>query len=203
MSKPSSGLSGFALLVTTIFALAALDAGAYAQKQTSGKDLNANPPEPEVGLRGQRPAREIKYGDWRKFCFKPAGTPTVCRTSISGNWENGQTAVRMDLIEREGEGSARLQLFMPVGLYLPAGVKFTIDQGSQYRLPYVWCLANACIAADLADPKVIGEMESGSKLALEVVDSNILSVTTSVPLDQFATARRGAPVQTFDQAIDQ
>ena len=94
----------------------------------------------------------------------------VCRTSISGTFETGQSAVRIDLIEREGDKAARLQMFLPVGLYLQAGVKITIDQGAAYRFPYVWCLTNTCIAADLADPKLIKEMETGQKLQLEVVD---------------------------------
>jgi len=157
----------------------------------------------EVGQRGQRMAREIKYGDWRKFCFKPAGTSMVCRTTISGTWETGQTAVRVDLIEREGDGTARLQIFLPVGLYLQAGVKLTIDQGGPYRIPYVWCLTNTCIAADLADPKAIREMESGQTLLLEVVDSNVLAITTSLPLNQFAAIHQGVPTQIFDQAIDE
>ena len=31
----------------------------------------------------------------------------------------GQMAVRLDIIEREGDGTARLQVFAPVGMYLP------------------------------------------------------------------------------------
>src|SRR3981081_4154623 len=157
----------------------------------------------EVSQRGQRMAREIKYGDWRKFCFKPAGIKMVCRTTISGTWETGQTAVRVDLIEREGDGTARLQIFLPVGLYLQAGVKLTVDQGGPHRIPYVWCLTNACIAADLADPQAIREMESGQTLLLEVVDSNVLAITTSLPLNQFAAIHQGVPTQIFDQAIDE
>jgi invasion protein IalB len=86
---------------------------------------------------------------------------------------------------------------------LQAGVKLTIDKGSPYRIPYVWCLTNTCIAADLADPKTIREMESGQTLFLEVVDSNILALTTSLPLNQFAAVHQGTPTQTFDQAIDE
>jgi len=156
----------------------------------------------EVSQRGQRAAREIKYGDWRKFCFKPAGTRMVCRTTISGTWETGQIAVRIDLIDRE-DGASRLQLFLPVGLYLLAGVKLTVDQGTPHRIPYVWCLTNTCIAGDAADPKTIREMELGQQLLLEVVDSNILAVTMPLPLKQFESARQGAPTQTFDQAIDE
>ena len=81
-------------------------------------------------MRGRRAAREIKYSDWRKFCFKTPGTNMVCRTSITGTFETGQSAVRIDLTEREGDKAARLQLFLPVGLYLQAGVKITIDQGA-------------------------------------------------------------------------
>ena len=127
----------------------------------------------------------------------------TCRTTISGNWDTGQQAVRLDLIEREGEGSARLQLFLPVGLYLQAGVKLTVDQGTPYSLPYTWCLTNTCIAADVADPKVIREMEGGQKLAVEVVDSNLLSVTTSLPLNQFPSVHLGAPSRIFEQALDE
>jgi invasion protein IalB len=111
--------------------------------------------------------------------------------------------VRVDLIEKEGEPVARLQMFLPVGLYLQAGVKLTVDQGTAYRVPYVWCLTNTCIAADVAAPALIGEMEGGQKLSLEVVDSSVLIVTTLLPLEKFAAVRRGNPVQTYEQNIDE
>jgi invasion protein IalB len=164
----------------------------------------ANPPGVEVAPRGQRPAiRTITYGDWRKFCFKPAGTKTLCRTTISGTFDTGQIALRLDVIEREDHDSTRVQLFLPVGMYLQPGVKLSVDQGSPYRLPYSWCLSNACIAADLADPKFIKDMETGRSLVIEAVDSNLLAMTTSLPLGQFASVRRGTPMQTFDQDIDE
>ena len=125
----------------------------------------------------------------------------MCRTCISGTFETGQAAIRVDLIEREGDGGARLQVFLPVGMYLQAGVKLTIDQGNPHRIPYTWCLTNTCIAADVADSTIIQEMETGQKLQLEVVDSNILAITISLPLKQFAAVRQGVPTQTFDQAI--
>jgi invasion protein IalB len=156
-----------------------------------------------IAPRGQRMARDIKYGDWRKVCFKPGGASMICRTSISGTWDTGQVTLRADLIERDGESAARLQLFLPVGLYLPAGVKVNVDQGTAYRIPYVWCLTNTCIAAELADPKLIQEMKTGEKLVLEVVDSSVLAVSTALPLAQFATVRNSAPAQVFEQDIDE
>src|SRR5271155_5477876 len=113
----------------------------------------------EMAPRGQRSlVRQIKYGDWQKFCFKTPGTNMVCRTTITGTWDTGQTAVRADLIEREGDSKARLQLFLPVGMYLQAGVKLTVDQGKPHQIPYVWCMTNTCIAGNAADQRLISEM---------------------------------------------
>ncbi|GIQ77747.1 invasion-associated locus B family protein [Bradyrhizobium sp. RD5-C2] len=156
----------------------------------------------EVAPRGARVARDVKYGEWRKLCFNAAGAKTLCRTSITGTLGTGQTAVRIDLVERE-DGTARLQLFLPVGMYLQAGVKLSVDQMEVHRLPYTWCVTNMCIAANVADPKLLEEMDGGKSLSIVTVDTSILTVTTSVPLDRFATVRKGAPALTLDQAIDE
>src|SRR5436190_20344757 len=194
----STLLAGLAILL-----LAGLGA-TYGEEAAKPNGIaTERPAGQEFALRGQRAARDIKYSDWRKFCFKTPGTNTVCRTSITGKFETGQSAVRIDVTEREGDKAARLQLFLPVGLYLQAGVKITIDQGAAYRIPYVWCLTNTCIAADAADPKLIKEMETGEQLLLEVVDSSVLTVSTTLPINQFAAVRQGTPTQTFEQNIDE
>ncbi|WP_035720380.1 invasion associated locus B family protein [Bradyrhizobium sp. ARR65] len=204
-SPPIESPSLFMIALSSLLLLLALWSVALADEanQTSGTAAAQKAPEATVAPRGQRMARDIRYGEWRKVCFKTPGANTVCRTSISGTWDTGQTAVRADLIEREGEGAARLQLFLPVGLYLPAGVKLTVDQGVAYQIPYVWCLTNTCIAAQVANPKLVEQMEAGQKLSLEVVDSNVLAVTTTLPLAQFAAAHDNAPTQTFQQDVDE
>jgi invasion protein IalB len=158
---------------------------------------------PEIALRGQRDARDIKFGDWEKSCFKPGGAKMVCRTTIAGTFNTGQTAVRLYLTEREDGDGARLQLFLPVGLYLPAGATLAVDQGTTYRLPFTWCLSNTCIAGDLANPNLLRDMEAGQKLVLQVVDTNLLSVRTLLPLDRFAATHKGAAARVFEQDIDE
>jgi invasion protein IalB len=193
-----SSLAVLAMLFLTDFA----GGVAYGQQKRDGAFANETSGQ-EVASRGQRAAREIKYSDWRKFCLERSGTAMVCRTSISGTFETGQSAVRIDLIEREGDKPARLQLFLPVGLYLQAGATIAIDGGAAWRIPYLWCLANTCVAAADAEPKLIEEMRVGKTLVLEVVDSSVLAVTTAVPVNGFAAARQGAPARTFEQAIDE
>jgi invasion protein IalB len=157
----------------------------------------------EIAPRGQHEAKDIVYGDWKKLCFKPGAAKTICRTSITGTFPTGQVAVRVDIVKRDGDGNARLQVFSPVGMYLPKPVRFTIDQGASHSVPYTWCLTNACIAAAAADPNMIEEMATGQTLRLEFVDSSLLTLTTLLPLGQFAPAHNGAPAQTFEQDIDE
>jgi invasion protein IalB len=176
---------------------------ALAAPDIARAQQTAKPAADEFAVRGQREARPIKYGDWQKICFKPGGAKTVCRTMIIGTFETGQIAVRVYVVEREGEATARLQLFLPVGLYLPPGAKLTVDKGPAYKVPYNWCLTNTCIAGDVAKLELLDEMESGKDLVVEVVDTNLLAVTTSLPLARFAAVRKGAPVQTFEQQIDE
>ena len=186
-------------VILTILGVMAMSTGGFARAQS--------PPVPapdaaDIAPRGHRTATDIAYGNWRKLCFKAAGANTVCRTSITGKFDTGQIAVRVDLIEGEG-GRARLQLFLPVGVYLQAGVKLTVDKGNPYPVPYTWCLTNGCVAADVAAPKLVEEMTSGQTLAVEMVDTNILSLTTAVPLAQFASAHKGAPEKIYEQDIDE
>ena len=157
----------------------------------------------DIATRGQREVKDVTYGDWRKLCFKPGGAQMLCRTSISATFSTGQMAVRLDIIEREGDGNARLQVFSPVGMYLQKPVMLTIDQGQPHPVPYTWCLTNTCIAGAVADPKMIQEMGSGQTLRLEFVDSNLLVLATSLPLAQFASVNKGAPALTFEHDIDE
>jgi invasion protein IalB len=203
--RPYQFRSGSKLLAALLILLLPVGSGAIyadeiAKPSGSAADTAAGR---ELASRGERAAREIKYSDWRKFCFKTPGSKAVCRTTLAGAFQTGQSAVRIDLIERDGDKAARLQLFLPVGLYLQAGVKLKVDQGSSYRIPYVWCLTNTCIAADLVDPRLLEEMQSGKTLLLEVLDSSLIAVSTSLPLEQFVTARQGTPARTFEQGVDE
>jgi invasion protein IalB len=88
-------------------------------------------------------------------------------------------------------------------MYLPKPVKLTVDKAKPHVVPYTWCLTNACIAGAAADPKMVKEMDSGQTLRLEFVDSNLLTLATSLPLGQFAAVHKAAPAQVFEQDIDE
>ena len=72
-----------------------------------------------------------------------------------------------------------------------------------FRVPYAWYLTNACIVGTVANQVLIEEMNTERMLRLEFVDSNLLSLTTSLPPGQFAIVSKGAPAQIFEQEIDE
>src|SRR5215213_8406451 len=193
-------ISIFAALLMAAVASVASNRPAASQQDSTGAPKLVGT---EIAPRGQRDVKDIAYGDWKKLCFKSGAAKMICRTSIAGAFPTGQIAVRVDIVEREGDGTARLQVFSPVGMYLPTPVKLTVDQGKPHGVPYTWCLTNACIAGTAADPNMVSEMASGQKLRLEFVDSSLLTLTTSLPLGLFASAHKGAPAQTFEQDIDE
>ena len=161
--------------------------------------------EAEIATRGRQPDRPLTYTPWRKVCFKAtreAGSKMVCRTTINGRWDTGQIALRVDLIEREGDPVGRLQIFVTPGSFLQPGIKLTVDQGSPMQIPYVICLTNGCVAGSVANAGLIHDLDSGQMLTLEAVNSNVVGVTTSLPLKEFAVVHQGVPTQIFEQRLE-
>ena len=187
--------------MAAIFLVAVPQAGFAAQPAPPISPKEDLPP-PEIAPRGQNAPRDIKYSQWRKLCFKAPGKQALCRTTITGTWETGQMAIRLDLIEREG--SARLQVFLPVGLYLQAGVKLRLDnKPREMQLPYSWCFANLCVAAAPIDNKVVRSLGDARTISVDVVNTNLVTITATIPTDQFAAAHRGAPAESFEQIIEE
>jgi invasion protein IalB len=146
--------------------------------------------------------QNIHYSKWQKLCFDSSDGTAICRMTSTGTDDLDHVIVRVDLIERAG-GRARLQLFVPQGANLQQGVKVKVDQSSSTQIPFNFCLANVCIAADDPDPTLIAELQNGQELKLELTDFNSKSVSINFPLNQFAAARKAAPAQTYNFGLDE
>src|SRR6516225_9329480 len=166
-----------------------------ASSSSSAEELQAKPP------RLRLPQR-IQYSAWRKFCFESSDDTTICRTTTTGTDDLDQVVTRVDLIQR-ADGPARLQLFVPQGANLERGVNVTIDKGPPTNIPFNFCLTNICIAAAPVEASLIAKLESGKEMKLELTDLHSSSVELTLPLDQFAAVRKGAPAQTFDFGLDE
>ena len=126
--------------------------------------------------------QNIQYSAWRKLCFKGSDGATLCRTTFDrhGACRRSSGTCRLDRTPRWWcrplPGSFRKIR------KLAMGVKATVDQAAPTKIPYNFCLTNICIAADLASPKLIGEMESGQILKLEQADFNSSTIAMNICL---------------------
>lgn len=136
------------------------------------------------------------------WCARRRHENGLPHTSIEGKSDIGQLTLRVDLIEREDAPAARLQMFVPAGLFLQPGIKLSVDKGVTLSVPYTICLANGCVAATVADASFLRELESGSKLSSEALNANVVTVIAMLPLDNFAQTRHGVPAQIFEQKLE-
>jgi len=160
--------------------------------------------EAEVASRGLRPMREVIYSQWQKLCFKESqdvDAKMLCRTTISGRWDTGQVVLKVDLIESEGGPAGRVQIFVPNGLYLQAGIKVTIDEQTPLQVPYVVCLSNGCLAGIVAEPDLVSRLESGRSLRLELVNANMIGIYSSLPLEEFGNVHRASLHRFWSKAF--
>src|SRR5882757_4399557 len=108
-SRPIEPRRGNNYVISTFAALlmAAVASVAFSQPVASQQNSTAapKPAGSDIASRGQREVKDIAYGDWKKLCFRPSAAKMICRTSITGSFETGQVAVRVDMVEREGDGT--------------------------------------------------------------------------------------------------
>ena len=161
--------------------------------------------EAEIAARGQQKHPDLTYSHWKKLCFRGvqgADASMVCRTTIEGKSDLGQVMLRVDLIERENAPAARLQVFIPSEFFLQPGIKLTVDKSASMQVPYTICFANGCVAATVADPTFIHQLDSGRMLSVEGVNFNVRTVIASLPLENFAAVHQGVAEQIFEQKLE-
>ncbi len=161
--------------------------------------------EAEIAARGQQKIPDLTFSHWKKLCFlgvQGADTNMVCRTTIEGKSDLGQVILRVDLIERENAPAARLQVFIPSEFFLQPGIKLTVDKTASMQVPYTICFANGCVAATVADPTFIHQLDSGRMLSVEGVNFNVRMVIASLPLEDFATVHQGVAEHIFEQKLE-
>jgi len=163
-------------------------------------DTKADSSSSGVKPRGKRNIRDIQLSGWRKLCFEVSRAERVCRTTNVGVMDTGQEMIRFDLIEA-GAAEGRIQMLLPPGMYLRSGLTLTVDQKEPLHIGFSWCLANACVAAGPANADFVSALRSGGTLTIEVVDPNLLTVSVTLPLDQFASVNGGSPTQLFDESL--
>lgn len=79
-----------------------------------------------------------------------------------------------------------MMIQLPVGLFLPGGVNFQVDDGKSQALVIQTCDLKGCYAATTVSPELLGSMKSGKRLSVVFQNLNKENVNLAFVLSGFA-----------------
>ena len=102
--------------------------------------------------------------------------------------KTGQVVVLV-VIRVPGDTRAPLAFVqLPLGINLPAGAKFQVDDGKAIDLPVQTCENRGCYASTSVTPELLTALRSGKQLKVSFQDLAKETITVPMPLNDFATA---------------
>jgi invasion protein IalB len=131
---------------------------------------------------------------WFKVCTKQ-GENDICNTQFTLIADTRQLVTAINLIDVKGKVNQRvLQIVVPTGRVIPAGVQMQVDQNTPQGMNYSVCFPDRCIAeAQLTDAVVAG-MKKGNGLTVTSVNFQRQANPIKITLAGFSKAYDGPPV---------
>ena len=135
-------------------------------------------------------AREKDYQDWRLRCEqKSDDDPELCFIlQIAKSTKENRAVLRIGVRYPEPNESAMVFLTLPLGIYLPAGLLFQIDEGETLKIPIELCVPNGCHTRIDLVGDLLKSMKAGGRAKLEFHDSRQQRITVPVSLAGFTAA---------------
>ena len=130
--------------------------------------------------RGQR------FKDWLVDCEKqPDQTEEICfitQTVVVKENDKPVLHVRIGYVpDEQGQRRPAALMVLPLGVYLPSGIGFKIDDGKLGRVQYERCIPTGCVAPFPLDDKIISEFKRGNKMEVRFHDGfNTIPVPVSL-----------------------
>lgn len=150
--------------------------------------LTANSPPGSETLTPQNLKTSTNPG-WASKCMSDTRKgPLVCsveETLVLAN--TGQTVAAVSVRIEPGTHETML-IRVPVGLYLPAGLSFQIDDGKPHIAALQTCDVQGCLAEAEIGPPLVNELMGGRQLSIICENAAKSKIVLPLPLDSFAEA---------------
>ncbi len=141
---------------------------------------------------------EPSQPEWVKFCGKePGSNVEVCSTTRDFVSDQGQPVLAVAIYDVRGgpQPQKMVRFLLPVGLFLPPGIRIAVDQGQPVSGRYAICIQNGCFA-EVTGVKddVLNSMKRGTNLNVSVQNPGGREVTFQIPLAGFGKSYDGNPI---------
>jgi invasion protein IalB len=134
--------------------------------------------------------REAAGPGWALNCRSQAGEKGLsCRMSQTVVAKNsGRTLTDVAFLVATEKKVTEVLLQLPLGLYLPAGASYQVDENAPQRLSIRNCNRNGCYARAPVSPEIMGALRKGKQLKIDFKDQAKKPITVPLSLEGFAAA---------------
>jgi invasion protein IalB len=179
-----------AALAATLLAFGSFGPGyAQAPKAKAAPHTAQTTAAPAVPTPAADPAAPAQPG-WAARCSSASrDAPLECaieQTAVLS--KTGQLIVLINIRVPSDTHVPLATVQLPLGLNLPGGAKFQVDDGKATDLQIQTCEARGCYAAAVITPDELAALRSGKQLKLSFQNLAKETITIPMPLTDFAAA---------------
>lgn len=183
-----------------------LRAGLLTLALTMGAGFAAAP----AMAQDQNAQNQPQRGVWVKLCDKtkdikdPKKTKDFCFTFAEKRHPTtGQVLISTAVRKIDGQDKRELVVMVPSAMVIPAGLLVRVDENEPVKLQYQFCYAAGCTAEGEATDKIVEQLKSGKTLEALAVHMSGRAYRNGLPLNGFAQAMAGKPVDNKKFAQEQ
>ena len=127
--------------------------------------------------------------NWASRCTSPSrNAPLECAIEERALTNTNQLIVLVNIRVTGDTRSPDAVVQLPLGLNLPGGARLQIDDGKLIDLPIQTCEDRGCYANTPISPDLLTALKSGQQLKVSFQNLAKETITTPVPLADFAAA---------------
>ena len=124
------------------------------------------------------------HQDWQSFC-ELRKEKTICKISQTLQREkDGQVNFAMRITLSKLDDKTFMEVALPLGLDLQAGIVLRVDENEEINLPFATCVAQGCAAVIVAEQEFLSKLRKGTVMkvafrAFAQTQTSLLNVSLS------------------------
>ena len=189
---------------STLIILFMGDSSGFAQSKQPTKPPAAAPAAPAAAPTIVQVKPEPSQATWLKVCGDDQNTKKkICYTTRDFVSEQNQPVLAVAVYDIQGDPQKVVRFLMPLGFILAPGVRFNVDKGAGYGGKFGICFPVGCYAEVAVKEDAVQAIKKGTSLFVSVQNQFAREVAFQVPMEGFAKAFDGPPVDPAVLAAQQ
>jgi invasion protein IalB len=128
-----------------------------------------------------------RFGDWSVRCEQRNSNPESCVMNLSIVEQKSGTELVQANVARES-GDTMMTLVLPLGIYLPGGVKLTVKDHGEFQFPISFCSRDGCFVNEVLEQSTVDLLRKKEQASLTIAPSKTQVVELPFSLTGFLDA---------------